>query len=129
MRMREIILSVLMLIVVVEPGYASDDVDRKMLNLARDRGCMLCHDFQPKKSVGEQVLPMGPSWREIGKRYKGANNAEERLTQTVLQGTGPRPGDRHWTGKVTTDRMFPNTVEIKPEEARSLVHWILSLDK
>ena len=118
-----------MLMVIAESGYASEDVDRKMLNLARDRGCMLCHDFQPKRSVGGQVPPMAPSWREIAKRYKGANDAEERLIQTVLQGTGPRPGDRHWTGKVTADRMFPNTVEIKPEEARSLVHWILSLDR
>ena len=72
---------------------------------------------------------MAPSRREIVRRYNRVNNVEERLTQTVLQGTGPRSGNRRWAGTVSAVVMFPNTVEIEPVESRSLVHWILPLEQ
>jgi cytochrome c len=98
--------------------------------LARQRGCLLCHAFQPDDSAVAKVLPPAPTFREIAKRYKGVKDADKQLVETVLQGTGPHPGDRHWAGKVNApDRMLPNAVEIEPHEARTLVHWILALDR
>ena len=129
MVIRTIIWAVLAAVVFVNGSYAAEDINQQMRTLAADRGCMLCHDFQPTTAAGGQVLPMAPSWREIAMRYKSDSNAEERLTNTVLNGIGTRLGERHWAGKVSTVGMFSNTREIDPHEAQALVHWILSLEK
>jgi len=114
-------------IALVQPAVAAQGGDKGMADLARARGCMLCHELEPARAAAQQTLPAAPGFLEIAQRYRGDKSAAERLTQTVLQGTGGRPGDRHWAGKASTDRMLPNAVEITPEEARSLVTWILSL--
>jgi len=113
----------------LRPAVASDGMDKNVRAVARERGCMLCHDLEPAQATAEQTLAAAPSFREIARRYEGDKNAAQRLTRTVLQGTGGRPGDRHWAGKAGSDRMLPNAAEITPEEARSLVTWILSLAK
>jgi len=117
----------LLSIAVAQPAVASQGIDQGMADLARARGCTLCHELEPAPAAAEQTLPAAPSFREIAQRYRGDESAAERLTQTVLRGTGGRPGDRHWAGKAGSDRMPPNAAEITPEEARSLVTWILSL--
>jgi hypothetical protein len=38
---------------------------------------------------------------------------------------GVRPEDRHWAGKTSAVAMPENLVEIKEEDARSLIRWIL----
>jgi cytochrome c len=119
----------LLSIALVQPAVAAEGVGKGMADLARARGCMLCHELEPARAAAEQTLPAAPSFREIAQRYRGDKSAEERLTQTVLQGTGGRPGDRHWIGKASSDQMLPNAAEITPEEVRSLVTWILSLAK
>jgi len=119
----------LLSIAVAQPAVAAQGVDKDMADLARARGCMLCHELEPAQAAAEQTLAAAPSFRDIAQRYRGDESAAERLTQTVLQGTGGRPGDRHWAGKASSDRMLPNASEITPKEARSLVTWILSLAK
>ncbi|HUJ86405.1 MAG TPA: DUF2950 domain-containing protein [Burkholderiales bacterium] len=110
-------------------AHAAGDDDRKMLELARDRGCLLCHAFQAERGAVQAISPPAPSFVQIAKRYEGVQGAEDRLTETVLEGTGPRPADHHWKDKVSSDGMLPNTVEIAPDEARSLVLWILALHR
>lgn len=121
--------SLVILLVFLQSSHASEESDRKMLNLARDRGCMLCHEFRPDRGTVQEIAPPVPSFLAIAKRYKGDKGAEPRLAKTVVEGTGPWPGDRHWAGRVSSEGMMPNTVQVTPEEARALVHWILSLER
>jgi cytochrome c551/c552 len=127
MPIRNFALSVLALVAFAECARAAGDTDREMLNLARERGCLLCHEYQAPSGAVQQMSPPAPSFVDIAKHYRGVAGAEARLTATVLEGTGPRPADHHWAGKISSDRMLPNAVEVSPQEARELVHWILSL--
>ena len=69
-------------------------------------------------------MPTAPSWQDIARRYRGSPDAEDRLVELVLAGSDP--GNRHWKGHVEFDRMLSNEVATTPDEARRLVHWILS---
>jgi cytochrome c len=127
MQHRTFALIVLTLVAFAECTYAAGDADREMLSLARERGCLLCHEYQAPGGAVQQMSPPAPSFVDIAKRYRGVAGAEARLTATVLEGTGPRPADHHWSGKISSDRMLPNAAGVSPAEARELVHWILSL--
>jgi hypothetical protein len=39
--------------------------------------------------------------------------------------SGSQSGKRHWEKSAFT-AMLPNDVQVTPEEARSMVHWILT---
>jgi len=90
--------------------------------LAADRGCMLCHHESPARP--DSTLASAPSWREIAARYRGKAGAEDELTQFVLAGTDPK--HRHWANQAAFAAMPPNRVEVTPDEARTLVRWILA---
>jgi len=108
---------------------ASEQEDRAMNELAKSRGCYLCHSVTSRRQGTQETLPFGPAWKDIAKRYKGQADALDRLTRVVLQGTKPDLSDRHWTGKAEGAGMLPNTVEINEADARKLVSWILSFGK
>jgi len=114
---------VLLALVIGRSALATEPSPRAMDQLAADKGCYLCHRVKPVKPKGEALLPYAPSWADIAKKYKGQRDAENRLTQIVLGGSDPK--DRHWQGKVS-DIMLPTVKEIDEDEARQLVHWILS---
>jgi cytochrome c len=97
-----------------------------MEQLAEDKGCYLCHRARPEKAKPDQLLPYAPSWLDIARKYKGQKDAEHRLSEIVLQGSGPGSKDRHWQGKVSDVGMLPNIQQIDETQARQLVHWILS---
>ena len=82
--------------------------------LAKARNCLACH--QPdSKSVG-------PSYRDIARRYAGQADAAPRLTQGIRfgsKGQWPAPA-----GGVALP-MPPNPT-VKPEEAERLARWILA---
>ncbi len=46
--------------------------------LARQKGCMACHDIKAKK--------VGPSYTDIAKKYKGRGDAVDYLTEKTLKG-------------------------------------------
>ena len=71
-------------------------------------------------------MPFAPSWKDIAQKYRRQKDAEDRLTQVVLEGTGNDGKDRHWKGKVGELGMFPNSQEVDERQAKELVHWILS---
>lgn len=97
-----------------------------MDELASAKGCDLCHRAEPVRRKPNDLLPYGPSWKEIALMYRDRKDAEDRLTQVVLWGSGGDGKDRHWKGKVSDESMLPNVKEIDEHQARQLVRWILS---
>lgn len=95
-----------------------------MKRLAAERGCTVCHQAQPPVSGSNTIIAPAPSWREIAARYRGRPGAEDQLTRLVIGGS--EPGARHWKNRAAFTDMLPNAAETSPEEARSLVRWILS---
>lgn len=55
------------------------------LNLARKEGCLGCHSIDKKL--------VGPAWKDVAARYKGAAGAEAALTKKVRQGGKGNWGD------------------------------------
>ena len=110
----------------VRIALADDPQDQAMRKLASGSSCTLCHKEEPRKAGADELLPIGPSWKEIARRYRSQPNAEDRLTNIVVSGSGPGPKDRHWANKASGVNMLPNAVEISPEDARNLVRWILA---
>lgn len=78
--------------------------------LATSKGCMACHQIDTKV--------VGPAYKEVAAKYKGDAAAEDMLVTKVLEG-----GSGVW-GQIP---MTPNKATTSPEEARTLVKWILSL--
>lgn len=77
-------------------------------DLARAKGCLTCHTVQAKV--------VGPAYKDVAARYAGQPDAEDRLVQKVMKG-----GQGVW-GFVP----MPANTNVSPEEAHTLVKWILS---
>jgi cytochrome c len=120
------VLCVLVAGLVAAPFSAAAQTRNEAMNrLASERGCALCHGDRSSRARGEGVLPTGPAWQEIARRYKDRPGAEDILVEVVLHGSGAGPKGRHWAGKTSGVEMPANTVEITEAEARDLVRWIL----
>ena len=102
--MKTIYLSVLLAAGLVCAGAAQADEA-----LAKAKNCFACHNVD-KKIVG-------PTYKEVAKKYAGQKDAEAKLVDKVLKG-----GKGVW-GEVP----MPPNATVKPEEAAKLVKWILSL--
>lgn len=78
--------------------------------LAQKSGCLACH------SVDKKVL--GPSYKDVAAKYKGDKSAEAKLVEKVKKGGsgvwGPMP-------------MPANSPQVKDEDIKTIVQWILSL--
>jgi cytochrome c551/c552 len=98
-----------------------------MMVLAQSSGCTLCHALDTPRAVGVQVPPVGPSWRDISRRYRERPGAVDDLTRTILMGSGTANGASHWNGRASGAEMPANRVEIDAADARALAAWILSL--
>lgn len=77
--------------------------------LATKSNCLACHGVDKKL--------VGPAFTEIAARYAGDASAVETLSDTVINGGGGK-----W-GPVP----MPANANVKPEDAKALVEWILSL--
>jgi cytochrome c len=77
--------------------------------LAEKSGCFACHAIDKKIS--------GPAYKEVAERYKDDKNAEATLTERI------RKGSEYEWGEIP---MPPNT-QLKDEEVKILVRWVLSL--
>ena len=84
----------------------ADDAGEK---LAKDKGCTACHGID-KKIVG-------PAYKDVAAKYRGDKTAEAKLITKVEKG-----GSGVW-GQIP---MPPNT-QVKPEDVKKLVEWVLSL--
>lgn len=87
------------------PGIASADEA-----LAKSNGCLTCHAVDKKK--------MGPSYKDVAKKYKGNADAQAKLTTFLSKG-----------GKIKVDGAEQNHKVVKGGDADSakLAKWILSL--
>jgi cytochrome c len=78
--------------------------------LAQKSGCLACH------SVDAKIL--GPAYKDVAAKYKGDKGAEARLVAKVKAGGsgvwGPMP-------------MPANSPQVKDEDIKTIVHWVLSL--
>ncbi len=78
--------------------------------LAQASGCLACH------SVDKKVL--GPAYKDVAAKYKGDKGAEAKLVAKVKAGGsgvwGPMP-------------MPANSPQVKDEDIKTIVQWILSL--
>jgi len=102
--MKTIYLTVLLAAGVLFAGVAQADEA-----LAKAKNCFACHTVE-KKIVG-------PSYKDVAKKYAGQKDAEAKLIEKVLKG-----GKGSWG-----DVPMPPNATVKPEEAAKLVKWILSL--
>jgi cytochrome c len=107
------------------PVRAEDSL-RTGYQLARANGCVICHEVESRDAGSP--LPPAPAFQDIARRYRSQPDAASRLTVLVRDGTGPLRRDRHWAGKTTFERMYPNDLEVTESEARHIVDWILTLD-
>lgn len=77
--------------------------------LAKKNGCLACHGLDTKM--------VGPSWKDVGKKYAGDAEAEARLVTKVRKG-----GKGVW-GEVP----MPPNVTVKEADVRTLVQFVLTL--
>jgi cytochrome c len=78
--------------------------------LAKKDGCLLCH------AVDKKVV--GPAYKEVAAKYKGDKSMEAKLIEKVKKG-----GSGVW-GQIP---MPPNSPQVKDEDIKTIVQWILSL--
>lgn len=77
--------------------------------LARQKNCMNCHAIERKV--------VGPSFRDVARRYAGKPEVAAMLANKIIKGGGGA-----W-GPVP---MAANP-QLKPEEARRLAEWVLTV--
>lgn len=76
--------------------------------LAQDKACMACHQIDKKL--------VGPSYKDVSKKYAGNKTAEATLVKKVREG-----GTGVW-GQIP----MPPNAGVNEKEAQILVKWILS---
>jgi cytochrome c len=77
-------------------------------DLAKAKNCMACHQVQTKL--------VGPAFKDVGAKYAGQKDAENKLVGKVIKG-----GSGVW-GAVA----MPANPQVSEAEARNLVKWILA---
>lgn len=78
--------------------------------LAQKSGCLACH------SVDAKVL--GPAYKDVAAKYKGDKGAEAKLIAKVKAG-----GSGVW-GNIP---MPANSPQVKDEDIKTIVEWILAM--
>ncbi|MSQ80242.1 MAG: c-type cytochrome [Candidatus Methylopumilus sp.] len=107
--MKSVILSIAMVsVLLVNQAQAADAKAAEAL--AQKRGCFACH------SVEKKVV--GPSYKEVASKYKNDKGAQTKLVAKVKAG-----GSGVW-GPVP---MPANSPQVKDEDIKTIVQWILSL--
>ena len=94
---------------VMSPAMGADPVA-----LAGAKQCFVCHD-------GKSQVMMGPSFRDIARRYKAVSNAKSMLAEVIQSGTEGR-----WAASkmpATSDR-----APVSKEEAEVLAEYVLSFE-
>jgi cytochrome c len=102
--MKAVVMSAVAALVLGMSGVASADQA-----LAQKNACMSCHGVD-KKIVG-------PAFKEVAAKYKNDKGAEAALVAKVKAG-----GKGVW-GQIP----MPPNPQVKDEDAKKIVHWILSL--
>lgn len=88
--------------IAASPAFANAD-------LAKKKNCMACHAVDKKL--------VGPSYKDVAKKYAGQKDAVAQLTQKVIKG-----GSGVW-GPVP----MPANPQVSEAEAKQLVEWVLTI--
>ncbi len=80
--------------------------------LAASKNCLACH------AVDKKVL--GPTYRDIAKRYAGQKGADALLAEKIVKG-----GKGAWKKELGAEIPMPPNPSVKPDEALTLAKWIL----
>ena len=78
--------------------------------LMKKSACTACHQIDKKL--------VGPAFKDVAAKYKGDKTAEAKLIEKVKKG-----GSGVW-GAIP---MTPNSPQVKDEDIKILVKWILSM--
>lgn len=102
----------------VTAGFLSSGAVQADEALFKAKNCVSCH------TVDKPAI--GPTLKEVAKKYSGQTGAEAKLAETIVKGT-PSPGGVGWQkeGKAKMAFMPPNA-QVKPDEAAKLAKWVLS---
>ena len=76
--------------------------------LAKAKNCMSCHAMDKKV--------VGPSYKDVAKKYAGNKNAQAKLEAKVKAG-----GKGAWG-----DIPMPPNPQVKPDDLKKIVAWILA---
>ena len=102
MRIAGLAFTALALAATAAPALASEE-------LAKKNACTACHGIDRKL--------VGPAYKDVAAKYRGDAKAEAMLAEKVKKGSqgvwGPVP--------------MPPNANVKDEDAKTLVKWILSL--
>lgn len=90
------------LAIAAAPAFASEE-------LAKKNACTACHAVDKKL--------VGPAYKEVAKKYAGDKTAQAKLEEKVKKG-----GVGVW-GQVP----MPPNANVKDEDVKTLVKWVLSL--
>lgn len=84
--------------------------------LAKDKHCFDCHSTNSDR--------VGPSFRDIGRRFNGLNNARHMLARAIEVGTDNSSTAYHWG----PTKMPPGSVRVpvSQDEAELLADYVLS---
>ena len=106
--MRALLIGLLSFMAVVSANALADEKAGE--SLAKKDNCFACH------AVDKKVI--GPGYKEVAAKYKGDKSAEAKLIEKVKKG-----GSGVW-GQIP---MPPNSPQVKDEDIKTIVRWILSL--
>jgi cytochrome c len=93
---------------------SNDDPNRAGLELAKNSGCLACH------AIDRKVV--GPSWKDVAKRYASDPNAKSKLIMKISKG-----GRGNWTELVGNVAMPPYSPRVSDDNIAKLVEFVLSL--
>ncbi len=82
--------------------------------LVKSKNCMACHAVDARR--------IGPSYKEIAKRYAGQKDVEAMLAEKIIKGSKGA-----WKQELKAEVLMPPNARVKPEEAARIVQWILGL--
>lgn len=83
--------------------------------LARQNNCFKCHSVSKDKD--------GPAWKKVAEKYKGKDNAEDRLITHLTTGEMAKFPDGHEEKHKIVETDPPKDMK----QIKNLVDWILSL--
>lgn len=89
--------------------FGSQAMANDGLALAQKNACLACHQVDKKV--------VGPAYKDVAAKYKGDKTAEAKLVKKVKEG-----GKGVW-GEIP----MPPNPQVKDEDIKTIVHWILSL--
>ncbi|MBP7202709.1 MAG: c-type cytochrome [Propionivibrio sp.] len=100
-------LSPLVIVLILSTGSARGDEA-----LAKSKNCMACHALDAKR--------IGPSFRDIARRYAGQKDVDAALAERVIKGS-----KGVWKAELKAEVVMPPNPRVKPDEAARIVQWIL----